>query len=116
MPQGACTQLSRGPKNKTPLGWRSTRRGSVIMQGKIRTDASFSRWVAWGLPSTGHRGPCQHCMFPCHGPDQHSPLCHAGDEGLPGPSKGVYSEPHHCPCTQPRLPLPSFPALQPRQP
>lgn len=47
MPQGIHTQLSRSPKNKTTLLWRSRRKGS-LPQGKIRTDASFSCCTAQG--------------------------------------------------------------------
>lgn len=106
-PRGLALSSLEAPKNKTTSGWRSTRKGNV-MQGKIRTDASFSCWAAWGLLSTGHPGPCQHCMFPCHSPYQCSFLHRAGDAELPSPSGLVYSEPRSCPPTQPQLPpLPS---------
>lgn len=66
MPQGIYAQLSRSPKNKTTLQWRSRRKGSVP-QGKIRTDASLSCCAAQGLQSSGLASTAQ-CLAPTAAP------------------------------------------------
>lgn len=98
MPQGIHAQLSRSPKNKTALQWRSRSKGSVP-QGKTRTDASFSCCAAQGLQSSGLASTAQ-----CHAP-------------APAPCRGHRAAqsrgPTAAPVLSPRSPLPpSLPSTQ----
>lgn len=91
MSQGIHAQLSRSPKNKTALQWRSRSKGRVP-QGKTRTDASFSCCAAQGLQSSGLASTAQ-----CHAP-------------APAPCRGHRAAqsrgPTAAPVLSPRSPLP----------
>ena len=95
MSQGIHAQLSRSPKNKTALQWRSRSKGSVP-QGKTRTDASFSCCTAQGLQSSGLASAAQ-----CHAP-------------APAPCRGHRAAqsrgPTAAPVLSPRSPPPPSPA------
>lgn len=96
MPQGIHAQLSRSPKNKTALQWRSRSKGSVP-QGKTRTDASFSCCAAQGLQSSGLASTAQ-----CHAP-------------APAPCRGHRAAQSRGPTAAPVL-SPRSPSLPPQHP
>lgn len=96
MSQGIHAQLSRSPKNKTALQWRSRSKGSVP-QGKTRTDASFSCCTAQGLQSSGLASAAQ-----CHAP-------------APAPCRGHRAAQSRGPTAAPVL-SPRSPPLPPQHP